>query len=69
MPAHTTVLKLLCHGSYCELILSIAEHRAGCRLPPTLAAPPAVSTKPVARRRLLKKSIQMFFQEIHPNPR
>jgi len=34
----------------------LREHRAGCRLPPALAAPPAVSTKPVAQRYSLKKS-------------
>jgi len=37
----------------------LCEHRAGCRLPPALAAPPAVSTKPVARRCSLKKSVQI----------
>ena len=35
------------------------EHRAGCRLPPALAALPAVSTKPIARRCSLKKSVQI----------
>jgi len=33
MRAYATVHKLLCHGNYCELILS---HRAGYRLPPAL---------------------------------
>ena len=37
----------------------LREHRAECRLPPALAAPPAVSTKHVARRCSLKKSIQI----------
>jgi len=37
----------------------LRKHRAGCRLPPALAAPPAVSTKPVARRCLLKYSVQI----------
>ena len=35
------------------------EHRAGCRLPPAFATPPAVSTKPVAGRCSLKKSVQI----------
>ena len=39
-------------------------HRAGCRLSPTLAVPPPVSTKPIARRCSLKKSVQ-----IHANCR
>ena len=34
----------------------LSEHRAGCRLPPAL---PAVSTKSVARRCSLKKSVQI----------
>jgi len=38
----------------------LREHRAGCRLPPALAAPPAVSTKPVAQRCSLKKSKSML---------
>ena len=37
----------------------LREHRAGCRLPPALATPPAVSTKPVAWRCSLKKSVQI----------
>ena len=37
----------------------LREHRAGCRLPPALATPPAVSTNPVARRCSLKKSVQI----------
>ena len=36
----------------------LREHRAGCRLPPARAAPPVVSTKTVARRCSLKKSVQ-----------
>ena len=31
MRAYATVQKLLCHGSYCQLILNLA--RASCRLP------------------------------------
>jgi len=37
----------------------LREHRVGCRLPSALAAPPAVSTKPVALRCSLKKSVQI----------
>ena len=46
MRAYTMVQKLLCHGSYCELILSLA--RISCRLS-FAARPAAVSTKSVAR--------------------
>jgi len=52
-----TVQKLLCHGSCCELILSVAQ--ASCRLSFLATCPPAVSTKPVARRCSLKKSVQI----------
>jgi len=38
MRAYSTVQQLLCHGSYCELILSLA--RTSCRLLFT-ARPPA----------------------------
>jgi len=37
----------------------LREHRAGCRLPPALAAPPAFSTNPVAWRCSLKKVVQI----------
>ena len=37
----------------------LREHRVGCRLPPALAAPPTISTKPVARRCSLKKFVQI----------
>jgi len=33
----------------------LREHRAGCSLPPALAAPLAISTKPIAQRCSLKK--------------
>jgi len=56
MRAYTTMQKLLCHGSYCELILSLA--RASCRLS-FAARPPASSTKLVARRSSLNKSVQI----------
>jgi len=56
MCAHATVQKLLCHGNHCKLILSLA--RASCRLP-FAARPAAVSTKSVAQRCLLKKSVQI----------
>jgi len=36
----------------------LREHRTGCCLPPALATPPAVSTKPVAGRCSLKNSVQ-----------
>ena len=38
----------------------LREHRAGYCLPPALAAPPAVSTKPDARHCSLKKSVQIY---------
>jgi len=56
MRAYATVQTLLCHGSYCELILSLA--RASCRL--SFAARSCrPSTNPVARRCSLKKSVQI----------
>jgi len=59
MRAYATVQKLLCHGSYCKLILSLAG--ALCRLlyAARFAAPPTVSTKPITRRCSLKKSVQI----------
>jgi len=59
MRTHAPAQKFLCHGSYCELILSLA--RASCRLSFQVAARPAaaVSTKSVARRCSLKKSVQI----------
>jgi len=56
MHAHATVQKLLCHGSYCELIVSLA--RASCKLSFS-AHPPAGSTKSVAWHCSLKKSVQI----------
>jgi len=56
MHAYATVQKLLCNGSYCELILSLA--RASCRLS-FAARSPAGSMKSVVRRCLLKKSVQI----------
>jgi len=56
MPAYATVQKLLCHGSYGEFILCLA--RASCRL--LFATRPAgVSTKLVAQRCSLKKTVQI----------
>jgi len=54
----------LCRSFYAmEAIANLSwvlcEHRAGCRLPLALAAPSAVSDKPVARRCSLKKSVQI----------
>ena len=56
MRAHVTVQKLLCHGNHCELILSLV--RAPCRLSFAVSTT-AVSTKSVARRCSLKKSVQI----------
>ena len=56
MHAYATVHKIFCHGSYCELILSLA--RALCRLSFD-ARPPAGSTKSVAWRCSLKKFVQI----------
>jgi len=54
-----TVQKLLCHGSHCELILSLVQASCRLSLPLALAARLAVSTKLVARRCPLKKSVQI----------
>ena len=56
MRAYATVQKLLCHGNYCELILGPVQ--ASSRLS-FAARPVAVSTKSVARRCSLKKSVQI----------
>ena len=56
MRAYAMVKKLLCRKSYCELVLSLAQ--ASCRLS-IAARPTTVSTKPVARRLSLKKSVQI----------
>jgi len=56
MCAYATVQKFLFHESYCELTLSVA--RASCRLSCS-ARPSTGSTKSVARRRSLKKSVQI----------
>jgi len=56
MRAYATVQKLLCHGSYCKRILSIA--RASLRLS-FVARPPVASTKSVAWRCSLKKSVRI----------
>jgi len=60
MRAYATVQKHFCHGSYCELLLSLAQ--ASCRrsfAARPAARPTAVSTKSVARRCSLKKSVQI----------
>jgi len=54
--AYMQRLKLLCHGSYRELILNLVQ--ASCRLS-FAAHPPAVSTKLVAWRCSLNKSVQI----------
>ena len=62
MRARCRSLKLLCHGldwAIANLPWVLHEHCEDYRLPPALTAPPAVSTKPVARRCSLKKSVQI----------
>jgi len=62
MHAYAMVQKEVCNGDYCELILSLV--RASCRL--SFAARPAVvSTKSVARRCSLKKSVQIHASSLH----
>ena len=58
MCAYATVQKLLCHDCYCKLIFSLA--RASYRLS-FAAIPPAGSTKWVAWRYSLKKSVIFAF--------
>jgi len=58
MRAYATVQKLLCHESYCELVLSLAQ--ASCRL--SFAARPACCLDEISCPTL-------FAQEIRPNPR
>jgi len=60
MRAYPTVQKLLCHGSYCEFILSLAW--AWCRLS-FGACPPAGSTKSVAPR--VAHVAQALFEHPH----
>jgi len=58
-PVHarlSTVQKLLCHRNFCELILSLV--RASCRLS-FVTRPAAVSTKSVASRWSLKKTVRI----------
>ena len=64
MRACVTVQKLLCHGSYFELILSLA--RASGRLS-FFARPSNVSMKSVPRRCSLKKSVQRDIRSSLPN--
>jgi len=60
MRAHATVQQLLCHGSYCKLILRVLrEYRAGCCLPPAL--PPALLPAICCQT--------LFALNIRPNPR
>ena len=60
MRAYATVQKLLCHGSYCELLLSLA--RASCRM--------SFATRPCCPSCCLNQTRRptLFAQEIHPNP-
>jgi len=58
MRAYAPVQKILCHESYCELILSL--ERASCRL--SFAARPACCLDEIGRPTL-------FAQEIRSNPR
>jgi len=60
MHTYETVQKLLCHGTYCELILRLGQ--ASYRLS-FATRPPAVSTNSVAWLCSLKKSVQ-----IHASP-
>jgi len=59
MRTYATVQKLLCMEAIANISWIVRKYRAGCCLPPALAAPPAVSTNPIARRCLLKKSVQI----------
>jgi len=66
-----TVQQFLCHGSYCELILSLARTSCGLSFttrppaargrarPPPPARPPAALLLPVAPRCSLQKSVQI----------
>jgi len=56
---YATVQKILCHGCYCELILSRVRALLRLSFAARSAACPAVSTKPVARRCLLQNSVQI----------
>ena len=62
MRDYATMQKLLCHGSYCKIISSLA--RALYRLS-FAARPTAVSTKSVARRCSLKKFVQIHSSSWH----
>jgi len=53
------VQQLLCHGGYCELILSLA--RTSCRL--------LFTVRPTARTLAGSQLRDVFAQEIRPNPR
>ena len=57
MRAYATVQKLLCHGKYCKLILSLA--RASCRLS-FATRPPAVSKKSGSLTTITKKHAKKF---------
>ena len=70
--AHAPMHVRLCNGVETTLPWNIAilswvlrEHRAGCCLSPALAAPSAVSTKPVAQRCSLRKSVQIHASSWH----
>jgi len=56
MYAYATVQKLLCHGTYCEIILRLGQESYRLSF---AARPPAVSTKSVAWLCSLKKSVQI----------
>jgi len=59
MRAYSTVQQLLCHGGYCELVLSLA--RTLCRL--------LFTVRPTARPLAGNPLRDVFVQEIRPNPR
>ena len=59
MRAYATVQQHFCHGSYCELILSLT--RTSCRLsfPPALLPLRRAGRPPASWRCSLKKSVQI----------
>jgi len=74
MCTYATVQQLLCHGSYCELILSLA--RTSCRLSFTVRPPaargrarPAPPASPPAALLLAIRCSTLFALKICPNSR
>jgi len=56
MRTYTTVQKLLCHESYCQLLLSLREHRACCCLLPALLLARRIQSPDAVRSRNPSKS-------------